>query len=355
MYIDISVIIPVYNPPHDKFERCIGSLVSQTGGLSFEVIFVNDGSTDTWIAERLERLEKEDSRVAVITRENGGVSVARNTGIERARGKYIAFVDSDDYMLDDGLEYMYRETSRHGAEIGIFGYEARHEGAADVTEWNDLITGENKRALIKELVGEYGDMPFLIKGIRTNSPWSKLYQRIFLLNNNISFNPQLANHEDNLVNLEVVGKANQIVIDNKKVYYYEYVEDSLSNRVQQTFLPMSKVVITNKKKLLIELGYDTGEMNEALNFLTYHDIMKADFGYLCSSTQNIPLCQRHRDFCALLDDDVIKTNIKKLSIETLKRYSIRNRSQLARLFIYKHKLVWILTAKTWIKQKIWKR
>ena len=118
---------------------------------------------------------------------------------------------------------------------------------------------------------------------------------------------------------------------------------------------MSKVVITNKKKLLIELGYDTGEMNEALNFLTYLDIMKADFGYLCSSTQNIPLCQRHRDFCAFLDDDIIMANIKKLSIETLKRYSIRNRSQLARLFIYKHKLVWILTAKTWIKQKIWKR
>lgn len=110
-----------------------------------------------------------------------------------------------------------------------------------------------------------------------------------------------------------------------------------------------------KKKNLIELGYDTGEMNEALNFLTYHDIMKADFGYLCSSTQNIPLCQRHRDFCALLDDDIIMANIKKLSIETLKRYSIRNRSQLARLFIYKLKFVWILTAKTWIKQKIWKR
>ena len=118
---------------------------------------------------------------------------------------------------------------------------------------------------------------------------------------------------------------------------------------------MSKVVITNKKKLLIELGYDTGEMNEAQNFLTYLDIMKADFGYLCSSTQIIPLCQRHRDFCALLDDDIIMANIKKLSIETFKRYSIRNRSQLARLFIYKLKFVWILTAKTWIKQKIWKR
>lgn len=126
MNIDISVIIPLYNPLHYKFERCIGSLVSQPGELCYEFIFVNDGSTDTWIAERLERLEKEDSRVVVITKENEGMSVARNTGIGRARGEYMAFVDSDDYMLNGGLEYMYRETSRHGAEIGMFGYSSDH-------------------------------------------------------------------------------------------------------------------------------------------------------------------------------------------------------------------------------------
>ena len=127
----------MYNPPHDNFERCIGSLVSQTGELSFEFIFVNDGSTDTWIAERLERLEKEDSHVVVITKENEGVSVARNTGMERAKGEYIAFVDHDDYMLDSGLEYMYRETSRHGAEIGGFGQSStENRGGVIKEQWD---------------------------------------------------------------------------------------------------------------------------------------------------------------------------------------------------------------------------
>ena len=63
MHINISIIIPVYNPPHEMFERCIGSLMSQTGELGLEFIFVNDGSTDEWIAKRLERLEREDRRV----------------------------------------------------------------------------------------------------------------------------------------------------------------------------------------------------------------------------------------------------------------------------------------------------
>lgn len=121
MKIDISVIIPVYNPPHDKFERCIGSLVSQTRELSMEFIFVNDGSTDTWIAERLERLEKNDSRVVVITKENEGVSVARNIGMERARGEYLAFCDADDIYEKDAFEYMFHVVTEQNVDAAVFG------------------------------------------------------------------------------------------------------------------------------------------------------------------------------------------------------------------------------------------
>ena len=129
-----------------------------------------------------------------------------------------------------------------------------------------------------------------------------------------------------------------------------------SRKTKQEHLQMSRIVVENKNKLIEELGYATGGgIYEALSFLVFRYISCADYGYLCNTTQEVSLCQRHRDFCAFLDDDVIMANIKKLSIETLKRYSIRNRSQLARLFIYKLKLVWILTVKTWIKQKIWKR
>ena len=356
MEVDISIIIPIYNPPHDNFERCIGSLVSQTGGLSFEFIFVNDGSTDTWIAERLERLEKEDSHVVVITKENEGVSVARNTGMERAKGEYIAFVDHDDYMLDSGLEYMYRETSRHGAEIGMFGYSSTHYGGGIINEhWHNMIEGENKTELIKEIVAEYGDMPFFKNGISSITIWAKIYNREFLLREKLRFIPRLEVDDDRVFNLEAYGKANRILADNEKVYHYEFVSGSLSNKVRQRHLPMIKVVVGKIKRLLYEIGYDSVEMCKAMNYRTFFLCMKFDYGYLCNTTQEVSLCQRHRDFCAFLDDDIIMANIKKLSIETLKRYSIRNRSQLARLFIYKHKLVWILTAKTWIKQKIWKR
>ena len=228
-------------------------------------------------------------------------------------------MDSDDYVLEGGLEYMYRETSRHGAEIGLFGYEARHEGAANVTEWHDLITGENKRALIKELVGEFGDMPSFKRGISPITIWAKLYNSEFLLREKLRFIPRLEVDDDGVFNLEAYGKATCIIADSKRVYHYEYVSDSLSNRVRQRHLPMLRAVIEKTKNLLREIGYDIEAMDEALKLKTFLLCMKFDYGYLCNTTQEVSLCQRHKDFCALLDDDVTRANIMSLSIETLKR------------------------------------
>lgn len=351
MYIDISVIIPVYNPPHDMFEKCICSLLSQTGELGLEFIFVNDGSTDGWIAERLERLEQEDSRVVVITKENEGVSVARNIGIERARGEYIAFVDSDDYMLDGGLEYMYRVTAREKAQIGMFGYfDEKHIIATE--PWNDIIEGKKKNEMIKELVVEHWEDSYFKLGFMIVAPWAKLYRKDFIQEQHIRFVPGLAFDEDGVFCLEALGKAERIAADNHRVYYYAFNGNSLSNLFRQEYIPMLIIAMKNKKRLIEEMGRNTDEMNEALSVRAFLIILKADMAYLCETRQKVSLSQRHRDFSFLIKDDVMAALIGKLSFDILKKYSIDSKSLMARLFIYKYKLVWILTAKTWIKQKI---
>ena len=351
MNIDISVIIPVYNPPHDKFERCIESLKKQMG-VNLEFIFVNDGSTDAWIAERLERLKQEDCRVIYISKENEGVSVARNIGMETAKGEYIAFVDSDDYMLDGGLEYMYRETKRHGAEMGMFGYESEHFGGQSKVCFHEVIEGDKKKEIIREIIAEYGDTPYLDKGIFTTTPWAKLYRRNFIVKENIKFISGLNYGEDNLFILEASGKAEKIVIDNRKTYCYVYEKNSLSNRIIQRSVYNFIIVMENKKRLIEEMGYESKEIYEALHFMTFLYVLRLDFNYLCDTAQNIPLTQRHRDYCALLDEKIVASNIKNVSIGMLKKYTISSKSLLARLFIYKYKLVWILTVKTWIKQRL---
>lgn len=119
MAVTVSIIVPCYNvAPY--VDACMDSLVRQTLR-DIEIICVNDGSTDGTPA-LLRAWEERDSRVRVIDRENGGLSVARNTGMELASGEYIGFVDPDDYVEHSMYARLLEEARRHDAEITACGY-----------------------------------------------------------------------------------------------------------------------------------------------------------------------------------------------------------------------------------------
>ena len=105
MSIAVSVIIPMYNAER-HLEECLNSCLEQTLE-QIEIICINDGSTDG-TAEILERYEREHSNIVILNKENQGSGIARNLGIECAKGEFVAFMDSDDYYLDkDALQKLY--------------------------------------------------------------------------------------------------------------------------------------------------------------------------------------------------------------------------------------------------------
>lgn len=111
---EISVIVPVYKVEKD-LNKCIDSILLQTFK-DFELILVDDGSPDK-CGEICDKYEYEDNRIKVIHKENGGVSSARNAGIDIARGKYINFVDSDDWIERESLEVLYKIANETCADI----------------------------------------------------------------------------------------------------------------------------------------------------------------------------------------------------------------------------------------------
>lgn len=116
--LKISVIIPVYNV--EKFlTKCLNSVISQTLK-DIEIICINDGSTDNSL-EILNNFARTDKRIKVINQENSGPSVARNTGLEIAKGEYISFVDSDDWIDLDFLEKLYNAAKKYDADIAVCG------------------------------------------------------------------------------------------------------------------------------------------------------------------------------------------------------------------------------------------
>lgn len=112
----ISIIVPIYNV--EKYiEKCIQSILNQTFS-DFELILVNDGSTDS-CGEICDKYKKLDDRIIVIHKVNGGLSSARNAGIDIARGEYIGFIDSDDYIHEKMYEILYNNAITYNSDIVI--------------------------------------------------------------------------------------------------------------------------------------------------------------------------------------------------------------------------------------------
>ncbi|HEL7541574.1 TPA: glycosyltransferase, partial [Enterococcus faecalis] len=125
----ISIIVPVYNV--EKYlEKCVRSILAQTF-TDFELILVDDGSPDSSGA-MCDQFAEQDERVKVIHKENGGLSDARNAGIEIATGEYLGFVDSDDYIADDMYELLYTNIVKEDADLSICGIYDVYEGKEPV-------------------------------------------------------------------------------------------------------------------------------------------------------------------------------------------------------------------------------
>lgn len=136
---EVSIIIPVYNS--EKYvEKCIRSVMQQTFS-DLEIIVINDGSIDK-SGEILRKLEKEDHRLVVLEQENQGVAAARNLGVEKASGKYITFVDGDDYLRADYIEKMYDRAQKEHLDLVICGLTYVDESGKEL---NKVIPGVYKR------------------------------------------------------------------------------------------------------------------------------------------------------------------------------------------------------------------
>lgn len=136
---EVSIIIPVYN--NEKYiEKCIHSVLNQTFG-ELEIIAVNDGSTDE-SGKILKNLEREDVRIILLEQNNQGVAAARNLGVKRATGKYITFVDGDDYLKSDYIEKMYDLAEKESLDMVISGLTYVDESGKEL---NQIIPGVYKR------------------------------------------------------------------------------------------------------------------------------------------------------------------------------------------------------------------
>ena len=230
----VSIILPVYNA-QNHLARCVGSICAQTYR-NIEIIILNDGSKDQSLPV-CEEFRKKDSRILLVDKANSGVSDTRNLGLKLASGKYVEFVDSDDYLDPDFTERLVAAAEENEADFVIAPYKmVIPAGASKPEQVLDKIQDELGVMSVARPpeVREYGFLPAGVYDKDTfalrlmDKPasyfysvlWNKLYRRDILTGNDIQFVSEMRWAEDLVFNLRYIQYAERFVAIDKPGYYY---------------------------------------------------------------------------------------------------------------------------------------
>lgn len=226
----ISVIVPVYQVK-EYLPECVASLCAQTYS-DFEILLIDDGSRDG--SEKLcEELSEQDQRIRVYHFENGGLSAARNRGIELAEGDWLAFVDADDVVNCRFLEKLYQLAEQYEAQIAVCEYLRGTDPEMVIARSGDGVKDGKGHAYYQyclcseQMLAEWHGKRKKIETV----VWNKLYRRELFgdANQGIRF-PEGKIHEDVYVSHLLVQRATRIAVSKEKLYFYRKRDGSLTNR-----------------------------------------------------------------------------------------------------------------------------
>ena len=222
---DISIIVPIYNA--EKYlSKCINSLINQTKK-EIEIILINDGSTD-----RSEEIinNYRDERIKYLKNENQGIGKTRNFGIEKATGKYLMFVDSDDYLKEDACEILFKKAEKEKLDLVICNYykvdeETDKKEIIEIKEFKNTKLKDNKELLLNVNL----------------APWNKLYKRDLIKKNKIKFVENLK-YEDAPFVVETMDKAKRIGQVTEALNYYVIHKNSETTIRDRKVFDIIKIV-----------------------------------------------------------------------------------------------------------------
>lgn len=276
---EISIIVPVYKV-EPYLDRCINSILNQTF-CDFELILVDDGSPDR-CPQMCDEWSRRDERIRVVHKENGGLSSARNAGLDIALGKYLCFVDSDDWVAEDMCEYLLGLLQKYSADM-VSTPPRICAGSVKIPECSEKIDILTSKEFVERLLKVH-------TRITEHYAWGKLYKAD--LWESIRF-PENLIAEDVLGVFEVTLQADRVVCSNQMKYFYYQNSSGITGGD-----------FTEKEFDLLEI-WDRS-CQKALKYgdpdIVYWTRMnryRADFGLLCkASVRNIPInsssCVRER-------------------------------------------------------------
>lgn len=252
MKVKVSIIVPIYNV--EKYlHQCVDSLVDQTLN-DIEIILVDDGSPDN-CPEICDEYARKDTRIKVVHKKNGGLSSARNAGLDVAEGEYVAFIDSDDYVAPEMMEKRYLVAKEHDLDACYCDYNFDYDGkvwSANKQKNNSLLKNkEEVKNFLFDMVGPLPNYPSDVKHLV--SVWLALYKTDIIKKNKIQFESErLYPSEDLLFHIDFLSHCSSIGNITDAMYYWRYRPGSLSRSYSSKRFKLYIALLNRVKEKLDE-------------------------------------------------------------------------------------------------------
>ena len=330
--IKISIIVPIYNA--EKYiRRCIESILKQTYP-NIELILINDGSNDKSL-EICEEYKKNDERIVLVNKNNEGVSVARNTGIEKATGELISFVDADDYLERSFLQELLNIMNKYNVKYVTCGYNRVYDNYVEQINNNlseILMTSDEYLNKILNVQTGYGfaHMKLINKSVIGD----------------IRFDKTLKVGEDALFNVMLCQKLDKVVIFNKPLYNYYFNPNSVVRKFDENYYQKYLKSMEKMTSYINNKYINDYEINQNLqNYIAYHILLICvNYCYHPENKEN-----NRKKLKEVCKKEIFKKAIQESS------YNDMSITRKISLFTLKHNLYLIMELICKIRQKQFKQ
>ena len=311
----VSIITPVFNTGK-YLAACLDSIIGQHFH-NFEVLCIDDGSTDELTQDILSRYSRRDPRIHVVRQQNSGPATARNNGLMNAKGAYIAFVDSDDYISEGYIGNLYECARRHGADIAVADKILCVDGS------NSPVEKKSGFELFRKIDAKQLAVNAIVT---TGVSWNKLYKRDFLLRNGIEYlDGMRCQSEDNYFSImAMIAGHKSIALADNTTYYYRQHEGGITKNITRDSLEKSILVYEEVKNRLKRLDIPDKEYwLNVVNQRALKDLRYSAVGLAASDGIESLLANKFPtsiDICCIADEKyVVPTLVFLESVKRAKR------------------------------------
>lgn len=318
--IVLSIIVPVYNA--EKYLRKFLSSILGQNFQKYEVVLVNDGSTDNSL-NICNEFKRESNKIKVVSKENGGVSSARNKGLEIAQGEYIMFADADDYYTNDAFSIIADSIYERKTDLVCYSYFHVENGQYVP----NIILKEAKVLELSQMIEQYWK---LWRAGMLTSVWNKVFKKEIIQQNKISFDEKMTFAEDAVFVLDYMKYIKNMFLLDKSLYYYVMHEEQVTMKPHARYFEMLNLYFSKLKRFLERFG----ECKEDYYLEWFHTILNSSY---------------HQNF-KMYNEKKIETNTKTIEMcKILKPTSLYDKLCFN---IIKRKKTKLLGIVCWIRYKI---